>query len=79
MRGRTDAEAKLRLLGDVVSEMRRGANLTQEEVADRASVSLRFVRMIETGRGNPSYVTMLQLADAIGVPLSDIVRRVERR
>jgi len=35
--------------------------------------------MIETGRGNPSYVTMLQLADAIGVPLSDIVRRVERR
>jgi len=79
MRGRAAAETERRHLGDVVSELRRSAGLTQEDVADRASVSLRFVRMIETGRGNPSFVTMLQIADAIGAPLSDIIRRAERR
>ena len=80
MRGRlAGTEAELRLLGEAVSERRRAAGLTQEDVADAASVSLRFYRMIETGRGNPSYVTMLKVADAIGTPLSEIVRRVERR
>jgi transcriptional regulator with XRE-family HTH domain len=62
-----------------VSELRRAAGLTQEDVSDTASVSLRFYRMIETGRGNPSYVTTLRVADAIGTPLSEIVRRAERR
>jgi transcriptional regulator with XRE-family HTH domain len=80
MRGRlAGTEADLRLRGETVSELRRAAGLTQEDVSDTASVSLRFYRMIETGRGNPSYVTMLRVADAIGTPLSEIVRRAERR
>ncbi|OLR93474.1 helix-turn-helix transcriptional regulator [Actinokineospora bangkokensis] len=52
----------------VLRELRRRVPLTQEELADRAGVSVRTIRRLETGeRANPQLDTVRLLADALGL------------
>ena len=37
-----------------IRELRKAAGLSQEELASRAGVGLRFIRELEQGRRNPS-------------------------
>ena len=51
---------------DAVREHRHAMVLTQEELAERAGVSVRCIRKIETGRVVlPRQSTLRQLADAL--------------
>lgn len=61
-------------IGDQIRAARLYANLTQESVAhaipmDRAS----YVR-IEQGQSSATLDTLILIADAIGVPLAELVR-----
>jgi transcriptional regulator with XRE-family HTH domain len=42
--------------------------LTQEEVAESAAVSPRYVALIEAGARNPTLTVIMNLAGALGVP-----------
>lgn len=45
-----------------LSEERERAALTQEELAERADVSARFISFLETGRRQPSLSTLHALS-----------------
>jgi transcriptional regulator with XRE-family HTH domain len=56
------------MFGDIVRALRRRLGLTQEELADRAGLSVRGVRKIESGRSDtPRAVTVRLLADVFGL------------
>jgi transcriptional regulator with XRE-family HTH domain len=49
-------------------------NLTQEDVAEASGLSVQYVRKIESSREvNPSYVSLLAIAKALGVALDELV------
>lgn len=52
--------------------MRRRADLTQEEVAERVGVSRQTIISIERGRYNPSIGLALSLARAFDVPVEEL-------
>jgi len=63
-----------RAVGDRIRAVRLHANLTQETVALRAGIDRPSVVRIEQGQQSPTLDTLIRLADAIGVPLADLVR-----
>lgn len=55
-----------------VRRLRTGRSWTLDEVATRSGVSRRLIVQIEQGEANPSIGTLLRLADAFGVALTDL-------
>ncbi|MFF8716142.1 helix-turn-helix domain-containing protein [Streptomyces sp. NPDC015184] len=66
--------ARRRAIGDQIRAARLWANLSQEEVALRAGITLGPYNRIEQGHSSPLLDTLIRIADAIGVPLADLVR-----
>lgn len=54
-------------------ELRKKTNLTQEELAEKANVSVRTIQRIEAGT-TPKGFTLKALADALGVKESDLLK-----
>ncbi|HEX5983234.1 MAG TPA: helix-turn-helix transcriptional regulator [Solirubrobacterales bacterium] len=52
-------------LGEAVRRLRLEAGLSQEQLAERAGTDLTQVGGIERGVRNPSYTTLLRLANAL--------------
>lgn len=67
----------LRALGDRVRGLRRSQGRTRVEVATDAGLSERFLAMIETGRGNPSVLSLIALARALHVDGRDLLDHAE--
>jgi len=64
-----DAGAGRGALGGLLRAYRERALLTQEQLADRAGVSVRTIRDLERGRiQRPLPATVRLLADALGIP-----------
>jgi transcriptional regulator with XRE-family HTH domain len=73
-RGLTDVRARF---GAALREWRTRQHLTQEQLAERSGLSYKFIGEVERGVGNPTLVTMAQLAEALGVPLMSLVGAVD--
>ncbi|WP_267274900.1 cupin domain-containing protein [Arthrobacter sp. CDRTa11] len=77
-------------LGAMVKQQRLG-RFTVEELAERAGISAGLISQIERGIGNPSFATLLRLANSLDLPLASmftdpndgedhmLVRRADRR
>jgi len=77
-------------LGAMIKQQRLG-RFTVEELAERAGVSAGLISQIERGIGNPSFATLLRLANSLDLPLASmfmdpnegqdhmLVRRADRR
>ena len=57
-------------------EARQSAGLTQEDLAERSEVSVRFISMLETGRRQPSLSALAALSAGLG--MSMLVAAIER-
>ncbi|MFJ2110664.1 helix-turn-helix domain-containing protein [Streptomyces sp. NPDC087850] len=68
-----------RAVGEQIRAARLYANLSQEQVALRGEMALGQYNRIEQGHSSPLLDTLIRIADAIGVPLSDLVREEEPR
>jgi XRE family transcriptional regulator, aerobic/anaerobic benzoate catabolism transcriptional regulator len=66
--------AYLRLLGDRIREARARRGMTRKILARDSKVSERYLAQLETGHGNVSIVLLRQIAQAMGLPLVDLVR-----
>jgi DNA-binding XRE family transcriptional regulator len=66
--------ARRRAIGVQIREAREHAELTQERLAERADLDRVSVVRIETGVTSPRLDHLLMIADALGVPLSHLVR-----
>jgi len=59
----------IKSIGASIRRARKGAGITQETLADLIGTSTRTVHAIETGRGNPSLLTVAAAANAVGLHL----------
>lgn len=62
----------LTVFGKRLRFLRRTKDMTQEQVAERAGLSLQSVGEIERGRGNPTLVNVERLSDALEVELTEL-------
>lgn len=66
--------ARRRRIGDQIRAARVHRNLTQEAVANRIGIDRPSYNRIEQGHATPLLDTLLLIADAIGVPLAELVK-----
>lgn len=68
--------AKLQNWVDFVSrklrELRTAAGITQVELAEKSGLPQSHISRLEAGQHSPSHTTLEKLANALGVPLSDL-------
>jgi transcriptional regulator with XRE-family HTH domain len=65
-------------LGEAVRRLRAEAELSQEQLAEAAGTDLTQVGGIERGIRNPSYTTLLRLADALGTQVGELTSLADR-
>lgn len=63
-----------RAIGEQIRAARLSADLSQERLAELAGLDRQAVNRIEQGHQSPILDNLIRLADAIGVPLADLVR-----
>ncbi|HRK67048.1 MAG TPA: helix-turn-helix transcriptional regulator [Hyphomonas sp.] len=64
---------------DALRDARVQAGLSQEELAGRADVSVRFISLLETGKRQPSLSALAAISAGLGMPMSALVMTVEAR
>ena len=60
-------------LGARIARLRNHADLTQEQLAERAQVGASYVARIEVGARRPTLDVLGKLADALDVPLHRLI------
>ncbi len=63
-----------KLVGQNVRRIRLEKGLTQEQFCNLSGFSQQYVSGLETGRRNPTIVTIYELAKALGVSHLDLVQ-----
>jgi transcriptional regulator with XRE-family HTH domain len=58
---------------------RHDQHMTQEELAERAGLSARYVGAIERGDVSASVTVLGQIAEALGIEPGDLLRRSSRK
>lgn len=66
-----------RRLGSRIKLLRHKQRRSQEKVAQACDMATSFFREVELGRGNPSLESLVSIANALGVPLSDLMAAEE--
>lgn len=57
--------------------VRENAGLTQEQLAERADISVRFISFLETGRRQPSLSALAAVSRGLGISVSSLMVFVE--
>ena len=52
---------------EIVKERRESLLVTQETLAQLSGVGLRTLKQFESGKGNPTLLTLKKLADVLGL------------
>lgn len=63
-----------RQIGERIRSLRKLARFTQEELAERADLSVQFVGFIERGQAKPTLDSLEKLAKALRVRIEDLFR-----
>ncbi|MFZ4203941.1 helix-turn-helix domain-containing protein [Streptomyces griseoincarnatus] len=74
MSGRDAGDAARGPAGNAGSRVRHRHKLTQLEVCGRSGIDVVSCSRIEQGHSSPLLDTLIRIADAIDVPLADLVR-----
>lgn len=54
---------------NIIKYRRETLQVTQEMLSEVSGVSLRTIKQFESGKGNPTLLTLHKLADALGMEL----------
>lgn len=61
-------------LGLNIKKLRNQRNLTQQQLADKIGIGLNFMGKIEVAFSKPSLDTVIKIADALNVAVSDLTK-----
>jgi transcriptional regulator with XRE-family HTH domain len=67
-----------RALGEAIEQLRDEADLTLEELADKADMRFQLVSDLERGATNPMLSTLVRISQGLDVELSELVTRLEK-
>ncbi|ABL69333.1 hypothetical protein PDE01_33870 [Paracoccus denitrificans] len=73
----TDPDTFLLAYARVLRRHRKNMELSQEELAFRAGLSMRYISLLESGKHQPSLGTMKALADALDTSLTAMIGEAE--
>src|ERR671914_379353 len=71
-----DPSVHLQGLARRIRALRERLGLTQEDFATRCGISVSFASLLERGERSPSYETLVDVSEALEVPLSELFRDV---
>ena len=63
-----------RSIGMQLRDARKSAGLTQQQLSERANRDVKSISRWENAHRAPDLTDLLLIADALGVPLADLVR-----
>lgn len=66
------------LVGENVRRTRKLRGFTQEQFAEKSGFSQQYLSSLETGKRNPSIITVYEIAVALGVQPADLLRPSKR-
>ncbi|HEY5377021.1 MAG TPA: helix-turn-helix transcriptional regulator [Polyangiaceae bacterium] len=58
-------EAQLKKVGRRIAELRQGAELTQEQLAAKLKITLKYLQRVEAGRHNLSVDSLVRFSRAL--------------
>ncbi|ABL68568.1 helix-turn-helix domain-containing protein [Paracoccus denitrificans] len=70
-------DALLEAFAKILRKQRTAAGLSQEELAHRAGVSMRYVSLLESRRHQPSLATIHGLCQGLGLSMVELIGAVE--
>ncbi len=62
--------------GEKIASLRQNLDMTQEEVAEAAGITARYLQKIEAGEQTPHYSNLFKLAEVLQTTPDKIVRYV---
>jgi transcriptional regulator with XRE-family HTH domain len=65
--------------GQVLRELRKGRELSQETLALESGLERNYVSLLELGRNSASVKTIFKLAPALGISVGEFMAMVEAR
>ncbi len=65
--------------GQVLRELRKGRDLSQEVLALESGLERNYVSLLELGRNSASVRTIFKLAPALGISVAEFMAMVETR
>jgi transcriptional regulator with XRE-family HTH domain len=65
-------------LGQAIRRIRGRVGISQEELGHRAELHPTWISKIEMGHNNPAWGTVRRIAEALDVPLLELVALAER-
>lgn len=60
----------------IIKERRKVMQVTQETLAELSGVGLRTLKQFESGKGNPSLLTLQKLVDVLGMEISLKIKNI---
>jgi transcriptional regulator with XRE-family HTH domain len=63
--------------GQAIRELRKANQFSQEKLADMSTLDRSFISLLESGKKQPSLITIFQLAKALKSSPSKILANVE--
>ena len=72
MRPASEVDVRHRV-AERVAQLRAGKKWTQKVLAERSKLPRTYIADLEGARRNPSLLTLVRVADALGVPLRDLL------
>jgi len=68
---------QLEYIGANVRENRIKQKLTQEDLANKVGIELKYLRKIEHGAVNPSILVTWCIANNLGIKIDDLLKEIE--
>jgi transcriptional regulator with XRE-family HTH domain len=65
--------------GHVLHEIRKERGLSQEQLGFESGYHRTYISFLERGKKSPSLSTIMDLAETLRVPASEMIRRIEAR
>jgi len=66
------------MLGKELKKARETAGLSQEQLAFEAEIDRSYVSLLENERKSPTLDVIFRICDALGLPASELIARVEK-
>ena len=60
-----------------IKARRETMQVTQDQLAELSGVGLRTIKQFESGKGNPTLLTLQKLADVLGMEVSLKIKNIE--
>lgn len=74
-----DNQTFLQKIGQRISKLRKERNITQIELSYRCDFDRSNLRRIESGRTNPTSLTLKKIAEALDVTVDEIFKIEEKK